>query len=96
MDPSTTLVTFLLRTDPAIQSVSLIGSWDNFVGHYPMERDYRRGKGQWKGCHIFRDIPCNGDSSRTTSGGLTMGNTYYFYVSTRATRPTLAIVFSDI
>jgi len=79
MDPSTTLVTFLLQTHPSVQSVNLIGSWDNFSTGYPMDRDLRRGKGQWKGCHTFRDIICDEDLSRTRDGGLTMGNTYYYY-----------------
>ena len=47
-----------------------------------MERDSRRGKGQWKGCHTFRDIICDDDSSKTRHGGLKMGHTYYYYVST--------------
>lgn len=47
-----------------------------------MERDYRRGKGQWKGCHAFRDILRDGKlPSKTRNGGLTMGSTYYYYVS---------------
>jgi hypothetical protein len=45
-----------------------------------MERDYRRGPGQWKGCHLFRDIICNGDLSKTRHGALQMGHTYYYYV----------------
>ncbi|CAG9941961.1 unnamed protein product [Clonostachys rosea f. rosea IK726] len=44
-----------------------------------MERDYRRGPGQWKGCHLFRDIICNGDLSKTRHGALQMGHTYYYY-----------------
>lgn len=46
-----------------------------------MERDTRRGKGQWKGCHTFRNIICDDDSSKTRNGGLKMGGTYYYYVS---------------
>ncbi|KAF4120298.1 hypothetical protein GMORB2_3099, partial [Geosmithia morbida] len=68
------------QTQPSVQSVSLIGSWDNFTTFYPMEHDTRRAKGQWKGCHIFRDIICNDDDlSKTRTGGLSMGHTYYYY-----------------
>lgn len=69
------------QTHPSVQSVSLIGSWDNFTAPYPMQRDSRRGHGQWKGCHSFRDIFCDDkDLSKTRSGGLSMGHTYYYYV----------------
>ncbi|CAH0044006.1 unnamed protein product [Clonostachys solani] len=67
------------QTDPEVQAVDLVGSWDNFSSHYPMERDYRRGPGQWKGCHLFRDIICNGDLNKTRHGALQMGHTYYYY-----------------
>lgn len=50
---------------------------------YPMERDSRRGRGQWRGCYSFRNI-INEDQSAVGSkrhGGLKMGHTYYYYVS---------------
>ncbi|KAK0384846.1 hypothetical protein NLU13_7324 [Sarocladium strictum] len=83
MDPSTTLVAFLLQTNPTVHSVSLIGSWDNFTMPYAMERDVRRGQGHWKGCYSFRNMVCDennisGSQSRR-DGGLKMGHTYYYY-----------------
>ena len=50
---------------------------------YAMERDIRRDRGQWRGCHSFKDIICDGDDGHSTSrdGGLKMGQTYYYYVS---------------
>jgi hypothetical protein len=47
-----------------------------------MERDVRRGSGQWRGCYSFKDIICDGDgsSSPRRNGGLKMGSTYYYYV----------------
>jgi hypothetical protein len=68
------------------QSVSLLGSWDNFHRRYPMERDPRRGAGQWRGVHSFKDIVCDGPSSSSNSprndkrnGGLKMGHEYWYY-----------------
>ncbi|KAK2072429.1 hypothetical protein P8C59_006786 [Phyllachora maydis] len=80
-DPDTTLFTFLLSTLPSINSVTLRGSWDNFSKPYTMERDSRRDRGQWRGCHAFRGIICDGDSmlSQGRDGGLKMGHTYYYY-----------------
>ncbi|KND91660.1 hypothetical protein TOPH_03763 [Tolypocladium ophioglossoides CBS 100239] len=81
MDPTTTLITFLLQTDPSVQSVQLIGSWDNFSTCYTMKRDVRRGRGQWRGCYSFKDIVCE-DKAITgfrRNGGLKMGATYYYY-----------------
>jgi len=48
-----------------------------------MERDIRRDRGQWRGCYSFKDIICDGDSGSVPkrSGGLKMGQTYYYYVS---------------
>ncbi|KAK5997441.1 hypothetical protein PT974_02798 [Cladobotryum mycophilum] len=46
-----------------------------------MERDIRRGHGQWRGCYSFKNIVCE-DSVRSDckrSGGLKMGHTYYYY-----------------
>lgn len=48
-----------------------------------MERDIRRDRGQWRGCHTFKDIVLDDDlGARDTkrNGGLKMGNTYYYYV----------------
>lgn len=63
--------------------MTLRGSWDNFSKPYTMERDSRRDRGQWRGCHAFRGIICDGDSmlSQGRDGGLKMGHTYYYYVS---------------
>lgn len=46
-----------------------------------MERDNRRAHGQWRGCHSFKDIICDGDQAAThkRDGGLRMGQTYYYY-----------------
>lgn len=65
-----------------MQTVSLVGSWDNFSKHYAMERDSRRDRGQWRGCHTFKDIICDGDQPGPSrrNGGLKMGQPYYFYV----------------
>ncbi|KAL1857394.1 hypothetical protein VTK73DRAFT_8101 [Phialemonium thermophilum] len=81
MDPTTTLFTFMLQTDPSVQVVHLVGSWDNFSRTYSMERDSRRDRSQWRGCHSFKDIICDGDggTSPRRNGGLKMGQTYYFY-----------------
>ncbi|TVY32336.1 hypothetical protein LSUB1_G008221 [Lachnellula subtilissima] len=77
----TALTTFMTQTSPSTHSVHLIGSWDNFSKHYPMERDTRRSRGQWRGCYAFTDIICDGDgdSSPKRTGGLKMGSTYYYY-----------------
>ncbi|TPX18545.1 uncharacterized protein E0L32_011583 [Thyridium curvatum] len=81
MDPTTTLFTFMLQTHPSINSVHLVGSWDNFSKPYLMERDSRRSRGQWRGCYTFKDIMCDGHDSTIAKrdGGLKMGETYYFY-----------------
>ncbi|KAI0480638.1 hypothetical protein GGR56DRAFT_284055 [Xylariaceae sp. FL0804] len=46
-----------------------------------MERDVRRDRTQWRGCHTFDNIICDGDQVGHTerSGGLKMGRTYYYY-----------------
>ncbi|KAI1457244.1 hypothetical protein F4805DRAFT_199426 [Annulohypoxylon moriforme] len=46
-----------------------------------MERDARRARSQWRGCHTFNNIICDGDqiTSQKRSGGLKMGQTYYYY-----------------
>jgi hypothetical protein len=66
-----------------VQSVHLVGSWDNFSKSYIMERDARRDRGQWKGCYAFKDIVCDDDfgSRQKRNGGLKMGHSYYYYVS---------------
>ncbi|OBT90281.1 hypothetical protein VE02_01256 [Pseudogymnoascus sp. 03VT05] len=81
MDPATTLMTFMLQTSSHARSVQLIGSWDNFSKRYPMEKDARRGHGEWRGCYSFKDIICDGDSANSAkrNGGLKMGHTYYYY-----------------
>ncbi|OJJ34856.1 hypothetical protein ASPWEDRAFT_27549 [Aspergillus wentii DTO 134E9] len=79
---STTLMTFLLSTSPNVRSVKLLGSWDNFSKPYIMERDKRVGPGQWRGCHTFTDIICDGSPAHMhpgRSGGLKMGGTYWYY-----------------
>ncbi|KAE8350136.1 hypothetical protein BDV28DRAFT_47177 [Aspergillus coremiiformis] len=79
---STTLMTFLLHTNPQINSVKLLGSWDNFAKPYPMENDNRIGQGHWKGCHTFTNIICDGSPKNMVparSGGLKMGGTYWYY-----------------
>ena len=77
-----TPLTISRQTPASTRSVHLLGSWDNFTKHYPMERDNRRSRGQWRGCYTFEDIICDGDgeSSPKRSGGLKMGSTYYYYV----------------
>ncbi|KAI9646093.1 hypothetical protein NHQ30_005533 [Ciborinia camelliae] len=46
-----------------------------------MERDLRRSREQWRGCHTFDGIICDGDgnSSKKRTGGLKMASTYYYY-----------------
>ncbi|KAI1090856.1 hypothetical protein F5B19DRAFT_493979 [Rostrohypoxylon terebratum] len=46
-----------------------------------MERDPRRARSQWRGCHTFNNIICDGDqiTNQKRSGGLKMGQTYYYY-----------------
>ncbi|KAH9906232.1 hypothetical protein F4778DRAFT_725059 [Xylariomycetidae sp. FL2044] len=46
-----------------------------------MERDSRRDRCQWRGCHTFNNIICDGDQVGNTerTGGLKMGQTYYYY-----------------
>ncbi|KAF3076736.1 hypothetical protein CFAM422_001025 [Trichoderma lentiforme] len=69
------------QTEPSVQSVRLIGSWDNFTMCYSMERDSRRGHGQWRGCFAFQNIVCDDENPhhQKRSGGLKMGHTYYYY-----------------
>ncbi|KAL4934470.1 uncharacterized protein BDV17DRAFT_8345 [Aspergillus undulatus] len=79
---STTLMTFLLCTNPNVRSVKLLGSWDNFSKPYVMERDQRVGAGHWRGCHTFTNITCDGPPNNAVparSGGLKMGGTYWYY-----------------
>lgn len=47
-----------------------------------MERDLRRSREQWRGCHTFDDIICDGEgnNSMKRTGGLKMASTYYYYV----------------
>ena len=64
-----------------------------------MERDSRREGGQWRGCHTFKDIICDGDalsaapataptSSHKRTGGLKQGSTYYYYYEVDASTET--------
>lgn len=49
-----------------------------------MERDVRRASNQWRGCYAFEDITCDGEGTTPKrSGGLKMGQTYYYYVCAR-------------
>ena len=76
MEASTTLTTFMLSTAASINSVQLLGSWDNFSKCYPMERDSRRGGCYWRGCHMFESIICDGQSNDKVAkrdGRLKMG-----------------------
>ncbi|KAI0180042.1 hypothetical protein GGR52DRAFT_529517 [Hypoxylon sp. FL1284] len=78
------------QTHPSVSSVQLLGSWDNFTKHYTMERDIRRDRSQWRGCHTFNDIICDGDDagSPKRSGGLKMGQTYYYYYEVNGSTET--------
>ncbi|KAE8387319.1 hypothetical protein BDV23DRAFT_129283 [Aspergillus alliaceus] len=79
---STTLMTFLLYTNPQVKSVKLLGSWDNFAKPYAMENDKRVGPGHWRGCHTFTSIIFDGSPNHMVparSGGLKMGGTYWYY-----------------
>ncbi|KAI9811542.1 MAG: hypothetical protein M1826_003145 [Phylliscum demangeonii] len=79
----TTLTTFLLQTPFDVRSVELIGSWDHFSRRYPMEKDLRRGRGIWRGCHVLDDHSAppspSGSASADPPGGLRMGGTYWYY-----------------
>ncbi|KAI9838072.1 MAG: hypothetical protein M1819_006227 [Sarea resinae] len=78
----TTLVTFMLQTAPSVQSAHLLGSWDNFCKPYPMQKDPRKGRGHWRGCHSFENIICDGDPQLPggrREGGLKMGGRYWYY-----------------
>ncbi|KAI9749388.1 MAG: hypothetical protein M4579_006890 [Chaenotheca gracillima] len=80
MDTSTTLVTFIVHTPPSVNSVTLLGSWDNFTTQYSMESDIC--KGMWRGCHRFKNIICDGEldpTKETRDGGLKMGGKYWYY-----------------
>ncbi|KAL1843779.1 hypothetical protein VTJ49DRAFT_7489 [Mycothermus thermophilus] len=72
---------FTRQTHPSVKTVHLLGSWDNFTKTYSMERDTRRDRGQWRGCYNFQDITCEDGAGNVPkrSGGLKMGNTYYYY-----------------
>lgn len=78
----TTLVTFMLQTPTTVFSVEILGSWDNFSKPYQLKRDRKTGPGQWRGCHTFENITCDGDTlnqSTSRDGGLKMGGTYWYY-----------------
>ncbi|KAI9721786.1 MAG: hypothetical protein M1812_002121 [Candelaria pacifica] len=78
---STTLVTFMLQAPHGTFSVHLLGSWDNFSKPYPMHKDSQKGGGQWKGCHRFESIICDGGPAicPRRDGGLKMGGKYWYY-----------------
>ena len=70
-------------TTKDVFSVELFGSWDIFEKPYQLSRDKRAGKGQWRGCHRFENIVCDGDPSDVSlkrDGALKMGGTYWYYV----------------
>lgn len=61
-----------------------------------MERDVRRGQGQWKGCYSFRRTQNDDNNTcqtHKTDGGLKMGHTYYYYVGL-ALEAKLTLLFS--
>lgn len=79
---STTLITFMLQAPTTVFSVEILGSWDNFSKPYQLKRDRKTGPGQWRGCHTFQNITCDGDTlnvSASRDGGLKMGGTYWYY-----------------
>jgi hypothetical protein len=80
---------------PSTRSVNLVGSWDNFQRRYPMEKDSRKGAGEWRGLHSFKDITLDGDGARSPkrNGGLKMGHDYWYYVCICV---FLLLIFSDI
>ena len=67
--------------------VELLGSWDNFRKPYPMQKDKASGSLDWRGCHSFTDIVCDGDALEGNSvkrdGGLRMGGTYWYFVRSK-------------
>jgi hypothetical protein len=73
------------KTAHDVVSVELLGSWDNFGKPYVMERDRKLGRGNWRGCHSFAGIICDGDAvnppESRRDGGLLQGGTYWYYVS---------------
>jgi len=79
---TTALHTFLFHCPPALRSIVLLGSWDNFSRPYPLELDARRGRDIWKGCFTFSDIICDGNFNEQPTrrdGLLKMGGTYWYY-----------------
>ena len=81
------------QATPDVFSVELFGSWDNFDKSYYLTRDKRAGAGQWRGCHTFENITCDGDLSNSTlqrEGALMMGGTYWYYVSASKTSHLIA------
>jgi hypothetical protein len=64
------------------------GSWDIFQKSYQLKKDSQTGN--WRCCHAFENIVCDGvtlETSASRDGGLKMGGTYWYYVSSR---PALA------
>lgn len=83
------VLTSIREAPPAVFSVELLGSWDNFNKPYNLTQDRRAGTGHWKGCHVFDGITCDGDTSKipkVRKGALLMGGRYWYYVGRMAPR----------
>ncbi|KAH8673930.1 hypothetical protein BX600DRAFT_433536 [Xylariales sp. PMI_506] len=52
-----------------------------------MERDSRRDRGLWRGCHTFQDRPVEG-GQQNRRAGLQMGQTYYYFYEVDASVET--------
>ena len=77
------------NTSPEVRSVELFGSWDNFSTGYRMQRDEHKGHGNWRGCHRFQNITCDGMQptwSKPRNGALKQGGLYWYYVCSRMHR----------
>ena len=78
-----------------VYSVEILGSWDNFSKPYQLKRDRKTGPGQWRGCHTFENITCDGDTldaSTSRDGGLKMGGTYWYYVRLHSAHKSLSLL----
>ncbi|KAF2401822.1 hypothetical protein EJ06DRAFT_508003 [Trichodelitschia bisporula] len=60
-------IPFTIRTTPHVQTVHLLGSWDNYQGQLPMSRDASGPLGSWMGTFRFQ------------SGTLAPGQRYWYY-----------------
>lgn len=48
-----------------------------------MTRDYKRGRGSWHGCHMFKNIICDGEFGHGVTprdGALKMRGRYWYHV----------------